>query len=413
MQNPRPAPVWAGRGLAVVGLIVLALNLRSAVAVFSPIIDEVGVDIPLTTASVGVLGMLPPVCFALFGLLAPTVARRAGLELTVVGALVAMAVGHTVRGLSDSLEVFGVATALTLAGMGFGNVLMPPLIKRYFPDRIGLFTSVTTVMLSISTGVPTLIAAPVADTVGWRVAIGSWAALAVIALVPWVALLVQHRRRVSREASPELEGDAAGPVGRAWRSPVAWSIMVVQAASSFNAYAMFAWLPLLLVDTADQTPAAAGALLSLFGFAGLPAAIVVPFLAVRMRNVGILVQVGVGFFVVGYAGLLLAPATATWLWVLFAGLGPILFPVTLVLINLRTRTQRGSVVLSGFSQGFGYVIGALGPLLFGLVHELTGSWQVPIVMLLVPVVAASVAGAYLARPHMLEDSWHARPGPGA
>jgi CP family cyanate transporter-like MFS transporter len=139
----------------------------------------------------------------------------------------------------------------------------------------------------------------------------------------------------------------------------------------------------------------------------------VPFLAVRMRNVGILVQVGVGFFVAGYAGLLFAPTIATWLWVLFAGLGPILFPVTLVLINLRTRTQRGSIVLSGFSQGFGYVIGSLGPLLFGLVHELTGSWQVPLLMLLVPVAAASVAGVYLARPRMLEDSWHPKAGPGA
>jgi MFS transporter, CP family, cyanate transporter len=413
VQNPRPAPIWAGRGLAVVGLVALALNLRTAVAVFSPIIDEVGVDIPLTTASVGVLGMLPPVCFALFGLLAPTVARRAGLELTVVCALVAMTAGHLVRGLSGSVEVFAVATVLTLGGMGVGNVLMPPLIKRYFPDRIGLFTSVTTVMLSLSTGVPTLIAAPVADTVGWRVAIGCWAALALVALVPWIGLLVQHRRRVSREASPELGGAASGPVGRAWRSPVAWAIMIVQAASSFNAYAMFAWLPALLVDIAGQTPTSAGALLSIIGFAGLPTAIVVPFLVVRMRNVGILVQVGVGFFVAGYAGLIVAPTTATWLWVLFAGLGPILFPVTLVLINLRTRTQRGSVVLSGFSQGFGYVIGSLGPLLFGLVHELTGSWQVALLMLLVPVAAASVAGVYLGRPHMLEDSWHRKAAPGA
>jgi CP family cyanate transporter-like MFS transporter len=413
VQNSRPAPIWAGRGLAVVGLVALALNLRTAVAVFSPIIDEVGADIPLTTASIGVLGMLPPVCFALFGLLAPTVARRAGLELTVVCALVAMTVGHLVRGLSGSVEVFGLATVLTLGGMGFGNVLMPPLIKRYFPDRIGLFTSVTTVMLSLSTGVPTLIAAPVADTVGWRVAIGSWAALALVALVPWIALLVEHRRRVSGEATPELAGAASGPLGRAWRSPVAWAIMLVQAASSFNAYAMFAWLPLLLVEVAGQTPASAGALLSIFGFAGLPTAIIVPFLVVRMRNVGILVQVGVGFFLAGYAGLLFAPTTLTWLWVLFAGLGPILFPVTLVLINVRTRTQRGSVVLSGFSQGFGYVIGALGPLLFGLVHEVTGSWQVPLVMLLVPVAVASVAGVYLAKPHMLEDSWHGKTGPGA
>ena len=414
MPETRPAPrgvggIWAGRGLALLGLAFLALNLRTAVAVFSPIIDSIGADIPLGTTAVGIIGMLPPVCFAIFGLLAPGIARKIGLESTVIVALVVMTLGHLVRGISGSFEAFAIATALTLAGMGIANVLLPPLIKRYFPDRIGALTSMTTVLMAVSTAVPALIAAPLAGTAGWRVAIGAWAALAFVALVPWVMLLVEHRRSVARESSPELTAPASDAVGRVWRSPVAWSLTVIHAASSFNAYAMFAWLPQLLTDTAGQSAAGAGALLSLFAFMGLPAAVVVPMLAVRMKNVGILVQVGIGFFLAGYLGLLLAPSTLTWLWVGFAGLGPILFPVVLVLINLRTRTQFGSVALSGFSQGIGYTIGAFGPLLFGLIHEISGNWHAPVLMLFGMVAAASAAGLYLAKPRMLEDSWHATP----
>ncbi len=372
---------------------------------FSPIVGAIDADIPLTPTLVGVIGMLPPVCFAKFGLLAPAVARRLGLELTVVVALAAMLVGHGIRGLSDSFEVFAAATAVTLAGMGFGNVLLPPIIKRYFPDRIGVITSMTTVLLSFSTGVPALLAAPISDTAGWRVAIASWGLLAVFALVPWFALLAQHRRGVAENGTPELAKPTTGAIGRTWRSPIAWALVVIHAASSFNAYAMFAWLPQVLVDNAGQSIAGAGALLSLYAFMGLPAAIVVPMLAVRMRNVGVLVQMGVAFFVIGYTGLLMMPTVLPWLWVAFAGLGTLLFPVVLVLINLRTRTQLGSVKLSGFSQGIGYTIGAFGPLLFGLLHETSGGWQLPMVMLFGMVLAAAGAGLYLAKPRMLEDSW--------
>jgi CP family cyanate transporter-like MFS transporter len=331
----------------------------------------------------------------------------------VVG-LVAMVVGHLQRAGSDAVVVFGVGTILSLAGMGLGNVLLPPLVKKYFPGRIGPLTSLTTVMMSISTGVPSLVAAPLADSAGWRVAIGAWAAVAVVALVPWVALLVQHRRDTEREraaaaALDQVEEAPAAVTGRVFRSPVAWALVGIQAASSFNAYAMFAWLPALLQDTAGQTPVASGALLAVFGFMGLPAAIIMPLLAARMKNVGILIQVGVLFFVVGYVGLLVAPAAAPLLWVAAAGSGPLLFPLVFVLINLRTRTHGGVVALSGFVQGIGYSIGAIGPLMFGVLHEATGGWTAPLLMLFVMVAVASASGFYLARPRMLEDTWDRAP----
>jgi CP family cyanate transporter-like MFS transporter len=127
-----------------------------------------------------------------------------------------------------------------------------------------------------------------------------------------------------------------------------------------------------------------------------------------MRNVGLLVYLGVAFFAVGYLGLLFWPAQATWLWVGLAGLGPVLFPLCLVLINLRTKTHEGAVALSGFTQGLGYVLGALGPLVFGLLHDATHGWLWPLLFLLATAAAVAFAGVVIARPGTLEDHFVAK-----
>lgn len=392
-------PLWAGRALALLGILLVAVNLRTAVAALSPIAAEIGADIALSPTTLGVLGMLPPVCFAVFGIVTPVFTRRFSLEPVLMAALVGIVLGHALRGLSGSLPLLLLGSAITFAGLGVGNVLLPPLVKKYFPDRVGLMTTLYATALSVSTFVPPLVAVPVADAAGWQLSLGMWAAFGAIALVPWLALSVGARTRGSvlpEEAEP-------GQLVRVWRSALGWSLAIVFATSSLNAYAMFAWLPTLLIDTAGTTPAEAGALLALYGAMGLPAAFAVPLLAVRMRHTGVLVYAGVAFFLVGYLGLLLVPEQLTWLWVVFAGCGPMLFPLALVLINQRTRTHEGAVALSGFVQGVGYTIGAFGPLVVALLHELSGGWGAPLLFLIGIAVVGALAGTVVARPHMLED----------
>jgi len=169
---------------------------------------------------------------------------------------------------------------------------------------------------------------------------------------------------------------------------------------------MFAWLPEILQGLTSVSPAQSGALLALFAFMGLPAALLVPLLAVRLKNVGGLIVAGVAFYVIGYGGLLLAPDSVPWFWVACVGLGPLLFPLALVLINLRTRTQEGSVALSAFVQGFGYALGALGPLIVGVLHDATDGWTLPLVFLLVTALALTICGIVVARPRFVEDEWH-------
>jgi len=405
-------PSWAGRGLALAGILLLALNLRTAVAAVSPIVSQINGDIPLGSIAVGVLGMLPPVFFALAGVTAPFVARRMGLDASMALGAAAMVLGHLMRAVAPDFPVLFLGTVVTLAGMGLGNILLPPVVKKYFPDRIGQVTAAYATLMSISTAVPAVSAAPIADSLGWRTSLGAWAVVASSALVPWVLLVVrEHRdRRAAARATAvgqtvRSERDEHGDRRlRLWRSRVAWAIAIAFCASSLNAYALFAWLPLMLVDIAGVSRVQAGALLALYGLIGLPAALIVPVVAARMRRgVELLVFAGVVFFVAGYLGLLVAPAAAPGLWVALAGAGPLIYPVCLVLINLRSRNHHTSIALSGFVQTVGYSVGATGPLILGMLHAATGDWTAPILFLLASASLGGIAGVLLRRPGFVDD----------
>jgi CP family cyanate transporter-like MFS transporter len=417
VSSPAVLPLWAGRTLALVGILLVALNLRTAVAAISPVTEQISADIPLSSVALGVLGALPPIAFAASGLLAPLVARWLGLERSIALAAAAMVLGHVVRGLAPGYPALLGGSILALAGMGFGNILLPPAVKRYFPDRIGLVTTAYVTLLSISTAVPALLSAPVADGAGWRVSLGVWALLGVTALAPWLILLGTERRR-RRNVNPADAAEAEAALvdtpepalfRRMLHSRVAWAIGLSFAVSSLNAYALFAWLPSILVDIAGLNPVSSGAMLAVYSIMGLPAGLVIPLLAARMRRVGLLVQLGVVCFVLGYLGLLFAPAAAPLLWVALAGLGPLIFPVCLVLINLRTRSHHTSIALSGVVQTIGYTVGAFGPLIVGALHDATAGWTVPLVFLLATTAVAAVTGVMLFGSRYVEDDLEASP----
>ncbi|MDN4649313.1 MFS transporter [Curtobacterium sp. PsM8] len=402
VPDPRRLPLWAGRTAALLGIVLVAFSLRQAVAAVSPILGDIRTDIPLSDLDVGWLGTLPPLLFAASGFIAPRIARGLGLDRGIVLASLLITAGHLLRAFSPGIAVLIIGSVIAFAGTGIGNVLLPSIVRRYFPDRVALLTAVYACVVGVSTAVPAALAAPLAEQAGWRFSLGIWSLTSVGALVPWVVVIVRERRQ---RAADTVTVDVASPsvVIGLWRSRVALSIALAFSTSTILTYASFAWLPDMLGDLAGTTPTEGGVLLAVTGLVSVPGALLAPLLVARFRNVGWLIAVGVVSFVLGYLGLLVVPTPLTLLWVLLVGLGSILFPVCLVLINARTGTAAGTVALSGFAQGIAYALGALGPLLVGLLHDVSGTWTLPLLFLIAIALLAIVPAITLARPGLVED----------
>ncbi|WP_341976215.1 MFS transporter [Microbacterium sp. LTA6] len=426
-------PLWQGRALALLGILLVAFSLRSAVASLSPVVDHIDRDFALSSVVIGLIGAAPPVCFAIFGLITPLLERRFGLERVAVAAIAVMAAGLLLRGFAvDATTLLG-ATVVVFAGVGSGNVLLPPLVKKYFPDRLGVMMTLYSTTMAVSTFLPPMLAVPVADTLGWRVSLGMWGVCAALALIPWLTLLVQGKAdvvvaapvveepdQIARPFAPDAVEVATGPIavspanprifGRLWRLPLAWALAIVFGASSTTAYVSFAWLPTLLVDVGGVTPATAGFLLSLFALVALPCSMVVPILVVRFQATRPLFFFAAGAGLVGLAGLLFVPTLALAVWVMIYGLSAIMFPLSLVLLSIRARTPESAVALSGFVQSIGYAIAAVFPLLIGMLHEVTGGWQVPLIVMAGVLIVSLPAGYIAGRRRTIEDEWERRHG---
>jgi CP family cyanate transporter-like MFS transporter len=401
-RSDRVASGVLGRRLSAVvafaGIILLALNLRGSVTVVPPLLDRVRADLGMSTTVVGLLGSLPTLAFALAGWIGARLLRRFAAERIAVGLLVVVAAGQVARPWSGSAVAFLAISALTLLAMGVGNVILPPLVKAWFPDRIGAVTAAYVATVATGTAVPALIAVPLAQAAGddgWRVALATWAAVAVVGLPAWLVIARQPRavpaeRTVDRVRLPLV------------RSRIARGLALMMAMTGLNTYAMLIWLPERLTD-AGLSDTAAGAELALFAGIGVVPSLVVPVLAVRIRRTELIAATCVLFFVVGYSGLLFVPDRLTTLWVLIAGLGPSTFPLCLTLVGLRSANPATAGALSGFMQGFGYLAAAVGPLLVGVLHDVTGGWTAPFAFLFATLVLLLIGGIWSAPRRTVDD----------
>lgn len=403
LREPAPRHSLAkGRLLVAAAILLSAFTLRIAVVSFSPLASAITADLGLPRVFVGVFGMLPTALFASAGLFTPWLIARFGLERTALLAMLATGGGVLARSFAPDGYSLMALSAVALAGMGCGNVVIPPLVKRYFSDRLGTLSALYITVLQLGTIVPAFVAVPLADASNWRESIGVWAFFGFAAALPWLSVVRGRHGNDTRDRT-ETTDFAPGPAEKiqAWKTPVGWGMAVMFGMTALIIYSMFAWVSTVLTD-AGAGKSFAGSMVGVFGLVGLVPSLMASAIT-RIRNPYPVVLVCALGYAAGFTGLLTAPMAAPLLWVILIGIGPSTFPMTLVLINVRSRTQAGSAALSGFAQGIGYVIGCLGPLLFGVLHTATGGWGAPFGMLGVAVVCILIAGWFACRPGYVED----------
>lgn len=390
----RPAEVAAGGALLVVAVVLTALNLRPAITSVGPLLGDMRDELGTSALWAGLLTTLPGLCFAAAGLTAPWLARRFGIGSAIGAALLVLTTGLLLRVIDGPHVVIG-GTLVATAGIALINVLIPVVIKGSFPARIGLMTGIYTAALQ-GGGAAGSAVTPALDEMlgGWRFALGAWAVLAAAALIVW--LIAMQRRRAAAGPAPRVA--TAAVQGRSLlRSRLAWIITGFFGCQSLMAYVVMGWLPQVFIDN-GMSKGDAGLLLGLNAIIAVPISIVVaPMASRRPSQSGWIVGLGL-LGITGVAGLAIAPAAAPLLWTVLLGLGMSVFSLALAVIALRARTAEDTARLSGMVQGLGYLLAGIGPFVFGLLHELSGGWTVPWVMLMVVYVIQIVLGALAGRP---------------
>jgi CP family cyanate transporter-like MFS transporter len=395
-QTETHADTRAERVLVVVGIVVLAFNLRPAAVSVGPVLDEITTGLRMSPTTAGVLTTLPVLAFAGFGAVAPWLARVTGLHRVTLISLLAVVGGLGLRSRIDNVPVFLLLSLLALAGMATANVLLPSLVKLHFPDRVGLLTSVYTTSLAVGLTLASALTVPLSDAFGsWRWGLFAWAVTAAVAALPWFGLL-RH------DTAPESESRSISLAAVA-RTRLGWGMALFFGFQSLQAYSVFGWFAQVYRD-AGFSAGTAGLLLGAITAMSIPLSFWLPAWAARMENQTRLIVGLIACYPVGYVGLIVAPVAGAWLWAVLVGVAASVFPVVLTLIGLRARTSEGTAALSGFTQSVGYLVAALGPFGMGFLYDLTGGWNVPLTALIVLVVPQLIAALTVARPSYIEDA---------
>ena len=380
----------------MLGLVVLAFNLRPAAVSVGPVLDEIRAGLGMGSTTAGLLTTLPVLCFAGFGYAAPWCGRTFGVHRVMLASLVVTTVGLVLRAEAQSAVVFIAATLPALAGMATANVLIPSLVKRHFPDHIGSMTALYTTALAIGLTSASVLTVPLENATGsWRGGLTSWAGVSLVAAIPWIGL-------IWHDVKPPAERPSTITTRALTRSPLAWTMAFFFGVQSLQAYAVFGWLPQIFRD-AGFSAETAGLLLGVTTATSIPISLVLPGITARGRHQGRIIVGLCAAYVAGYMGLILGAATLPWLWALLIGVGTGIFPLVLTLIGLRTRTSEGTAALSGFAQSIGYLIAGVGPFMMGALYGATGGWTVPLVVLLLLVIPQGVSGLMVARERYVED----------
>lgn len=370
-----------------------AFNLRPAVTSIASVLGEVQHDVGASLVWASVLTAVPAICFGLAAIAAPMLGRHLGLARAIGLALAVLTCGLALRVVGGQWVVLG-GTFIATSGIAIGNVLIPVVVKQSFPQAVGRVTGMYTAALAAGGGIAAA-ATPALDQWlgGWRAAVGAWSLLSAAALVLWLAG-VRH--------AAEHDAPVAVPAARRslLRSPVAWAVTGFFAMQSCSAYILMGWLVEFFVSH-GVARTEAGLMLAVMNLMGIPLNLVIPWLALTRKSQSGWILAVTACSLTGVVGIGAAPTAAPWVWTVLFGIGTATLPLALGVVTLRSRGLPETAALSAMAQGFGYLIAALGPLIFGILHAASADWAVPIMLLGAVVVVQAVLGWLAGRPRQV------------
>jgi len=365
-QVQQQPPVLRRPLLLLLGLILVALNLRPALSSMAPMLSEVSKNLGLSASQAGLLTTLPVLCLGLFAPLAPLLARRFGAERVVLGILLTLAGGIILRSSFGEIGLFA-GSVLAGASIGVIGVLLPGIVKRDFPKQAGTMTGVYTMALCLGAAMAAGATVPLSEHFdkSWAMGLGFWVIPALAAALFWLPQVGQ--KHGAHHVAYRVRG--------LLRDPLAWQVTLYMGLQSSLAYIVFGWLPSILIGR-GLTPTQAGLVLSGSVIVQLISSLAAPWLATRGKDQRPAIVIVMVMTLGGLFGCLYAPIEGLWGWAILLGLGQgATFSLALTLIVLRSRDSHVAANLSSMAQGFGYTLASMGPFAVGIVHDWTGGWN--------------------------------------
>jgi cyanate permease len=387
------------RAVLLVTILVVAANLRPTITALGSVVGLVAADTGMGAGALGLLGAIPLLAFAVVSPIVHVLTRAMGAERAVLVSTLVLIVATVVRSLPGSLANLWIGTVVMGAAIAVGNVVVPELVKRDFPTDVPLVTGLYSTVLGASAAVASGLALPIAEIGGWRLGIGIWVLLSVVAALVWPLRMRGTAIGRSTVREPE-ETPSSPPVGggtgrSVWRSAVAWQVSLIMATQGFTYFLLVTWLPTIEVSMGID-PVTAGWYSFLYQIVGIAAGLgVTPFMRARSdhRAVGVVISL---LLVLAVLGLLFAPDLLV-LWLVVAGLsGGSSLVLALALVGERSPSATDAGRLSGMAQSVGYLMAAAGPFGAGVLFAATGSWSYPllavIAVALIQLVLSLLAG---------------------
>ncbi|PSW60598.1 MFS transporter [Photobacterium kishitanii] len=387
--------------LLIAGILLIAATLRGTITGIGPILDFVSQTLNLSATQAGMLTTLPLLAFAIFSPISSGLARKVGLEPSLMLALVLMTIGVIVRSAGSTTMLF-LGTCIIGVGIAIGNVLLPSLLKRDFPTQVPTLTAVYVLVMGIGSTISSSVAIPLfylSDKLH-IIAIPNWAfSLAGIIIFPVIAILV-WLPQLNRHTRPSADTADIDSHSYLWRSAAAWQVTIFLGINSFIMYIFISWLPSILTHN-GYTENQAGYIEGILQFStAVPALVLIPLMVKMKDKRGISVVMALLTFI-GITGLLFTPEHAV-IWVVCIGFGcGGGFILGLSLVGIRTHNAQQAAVLSGMAQCMGYLLAATGPIVFGFLHERTGSWHAPLLMVSSFCIILIVLALFAGRSHVI------------
>ncbi len=379
--------------LLFIGIMLIAANLRAPITSVGVVLPTIKDTLNLTNTEVSFISIIPLLAFAIISSLVAKVSHRFGMERSLFFAMALIFIGVVIRSVTN-VSLLYIGTILIGVGIAFGNVLAPGMIKSKFPMRIGIMTAYYTVVMNIFGALSSYGAAPLLKSFNYNIALGLIGVVTLIALIVWTFQLRNHEQQVTVDTTDAVN---------VWKSPLAWQITLLMGGQSLIFYSLINWLPEFLLSY-DIPVTYAGLYLSILQLAIIPLTFVTPLYATKLRSQVIPTAFTGALFTIGILILMFSPHLALISLIIIGIALGIAFGLVNTFFSLRTESGLTAAKLAGMSQAVGYLFACIGPLFFGVLHDVTGHWVFSLLILLLTAIAVMIIGARAGRNTTIEAS---------